>query len=153
MKKSLPGILNGIAAIAVFFISNFYKSSFIMSDIINLKILGLVIVYLGIVIIIWATWYLKKGIVGRIEPENEYLVRSGPYKYIRHPIYLGMTIALLGIPIILESCIGIIAVFIFFLPSEIYRAKLEEKSLSKKFGKQWDEYLKRSGFFFPFIKK
>jgi protein-S-isoprenylcysteine O-methyltransferase Ste14 len=105
------------------------------------------------IIVIWAAWHLKKGFFGGIEPENELLIKTGPYKYIRHPVYLGMTIALLGIPIILKSWIGIIAVFIFFLPSEIYRAKLEEKTLSKKFGKQWDEYLKRSGFFFPSIKK
>jgi protein-S-isoprenylcysteine O-methyltransferase Ste14 len=153
MKLTLPGILSGVAAIVVFYISYLTKSSFILPDILNKKILGLIIVYFGMAIVIWAAWHLKKGIWGGIEPENELLIKTGPYKYIRHPVYLGMTIAILGIPIVLESWIGLLAVFIIFSPSEIYRAKLEEKALSKKFGGKWDEYKKESGFFIPQMRK
>ena len=149
MKLTLPGILNGIAAIVVFFISYLTKLGFILPDILNKKILGLIIVYLGMVIVIWAVWHLKKGIFGGIEPENELLIKTGPYKYLRHPVYLGMTIAMFGLPIAFESWMGMLAVLIIFLPTEIYRAKLEEKALSKKFGKEWDEYKKNSGFLFP----
>jgi protein-S-isoprenylcysteine O-methyltransferase Ste14 len=44
-------------------------------------------------------------------------------------------------------------VFIFFLPSEIYRAKLEEKALHEKFEKEWEEYIRNTGFFLPFKLK
>jgi len=104
-------------------------------------------------IIIWAVYHLKKGILGGIEPENDVLVKTGPYKCIRHPVYLGMTIAMLGIPVAFESWIGLLAVLIFFLPTEIYRAKSEEKALSGKFGKEWDEYKRETGFFLPVKKR
>jgi protein-S-isoprenylcysteine O-methyltransferase Ste14 len=153
MKLTLPGILNGISAIVVLCISYLTKLGFILPDILNKKKSGLIIVYWGMAIVIWAVWHLKKGILGGIEPENEILIKTGPYKYIRHPVYLGMTIAMLGIPVAFESWIGLLSVLIVFLPSEIYRAKLEEKALSSKFGKEWDEYKRESGFFFPLIRK
>ena len=89
--------------------------------------------------------------MGGIEPETNKLVKSGPYKFIRHPVYLGMTIAIMGIPISLESWTGVLAVLVFFLPSEIYRAKLEEKVLSDMFREEWENYKKETGFILPFL--
>jgi protein-S-isoprenylcysteine O-methyltransferase Ste14 len=149
MKLTLPGILNGLSAIIVFCISDLTKLGFNLPDILNRKILGIIIVYLGMTIVVWAVYHLKKGILGGVEPENEFLIKTGPYKYIRHPVYLGMTISMFGIPIAFESWMGLLSVLIIFLPSEIYRAKLEEKALSKKFGNEWDEYKRNSGFLFP----
>lgn len=41
--------------------------------------------------------------------------------------------------------VSFLAVFILFLPSEIHRAKLEEKALAREFETKWDEYQKRTG--------
>jgi len=97
-------------------------------------------------------FYIKKAILGEIEPKLNILIKNGPYRFIRHPVYLGMTIALLGVPLSLGSWLGIIAVFLLFLPSEIYRAKLEEKKLAIKFGTEWENYVKKTMFILPFIK-
>ena len=51
------------------------------------------------------------------------------------------------------SWLGIFAVLFLFLPSEIHRAKLEEKELSNKFCKEWLEYVNKTSFFFPRLKK
>jgi protein-S-isoprenylcysteine O-methyltransferase Ste14 len=90
---------------------------------------------------------------GIIHSRLEILVKDGPYRYIRHPVCLGITIAFYGIPIAMRSWPGLIAVFLLFLPSKIYRAKLEEKALAKKFGGEWKSYALRTGFFLPFIGK
>jgi protein-S-isoprenylcysteine O-methyltransferase Ste14 len=39
------------------------------------------------------------------------------------------------------------------LPSEIYRAKLEEKALAQKFRAEWENYSKKTGFILPIPKK
>jgi protein-S-isoprenylcysteine O-methyltransferase Ste14 len=39
------------------------------------------------------------------------------------------------------------------LPTEIYRAKLEEKALAQKFGAEWENYSKKTGFILPIPKK
>jgi protein-S-isoprenylcysteine O-methyltransferase Ste14 len=44
-------------------------------------------------------------------------------------------------------------VFLLFLPSEIYRAKLEEKALESKFGSEWEDYTAQTGFFLPYVRK
>ena len=103
-------------------------------------------------IVFWASIYIKKAILGEIEPKLNILIKNGPYRFVRHPVYLGMTIALLGVPVSLGNWLGIIAVFLLFLPSEIYRAKLEEKKLAIKFGTEWENYVKKTNFILPFIK-
>ena len=86
-----------------------------------------------------------------MEPRLEYLVKNGPYRFISHPVYLGFTIAIIGPAVANRSWLGMIAALTLFLPIEIYRAKLEEKVLTEKFGSEWDNYVSQTGFIFPFI--
>ncbi len=148
----LPGFLNLITAVIVFIFSFSLDLRFpILNDI--AKNIGIILVICGMSIVVISVIYIKKAIFGEVKPTIDKLVVNGPYRIIRHPVYFGMTIAIAGVPISLNSWIGLLSVFIFFLPSEIYRAKLEEKALYEKFGKEWEEYLKNTGFFLPFKLK
>jgi len=147
----LPGFFNGLAGIGVIVLSFLTKLCLPISSNVS-RPLGFFLVFTGILLVIWATFYIKRAILGEIQPKLGILIQSGPYQIIRHPVYLGMTIALLGVPISLRSWPGIIGVFLLFLPSEIYRAKREEKELSKKFGNQWENYIKRTGFILPIAR-
>jgi protein-S-isoprenylcysteine O-methyltransferase Ste14 len=102
--------------------------------------------------VVWAAGYIREAFMGDVKPVLDKIVKKGPYRLVRHPVYLGMTIALSGIPITLKSWPGILSVFIFFLPSVIYRARLEEKALAQKFGKEWQEYVKTTNFAIPFVR-
>jgi protein-S-isoprenylcysteine O-methyltransferase Ste14 len=148
----LPAILNFITGVGVVLISFLSRFHFSMPKGVA-KILGLFIVYAGMALVIWAGVYLKEAFLGMVEPKLNVLVQKGPYRYVRHPVYLGMTIALVGVAIALRSLTGLIGVFLFFLPTEIYRAKLEEKALFHKFRDEWKNYAKRTGFILPFIGK
>jgi len=64
-----------------------------------------------------------------------------------------MTIALLGPAVALRSWLGSIAVLLWFLPSENYRAKLEEQALARRFGKEGEDYASQTGFVVPSIHK
>jgi len=86
---------------------------------------------------------------GIVEPRLEVLVKDGPYRFVRHPVYLGNGIALVGVTILLRSWLGLLAVFLLFLPTELHRAKLEEQALAKKYGAEWESYAKRTSFFLP----
>jgi protein-S-isoprenylcysteine O-methyltransferase Ste14 len=117
------------------------------------KLLGLFIVYAGMAMVIWAAAHIKGALAGMVEPRLNVLVKDGPYKFVRHPVYLGMTIALVGATVALRSWPGLIGVFHLFLPSEIYRARLEEKALARKFRSEWENYAAQTGFILPFIGK
>ncbi len=151
-KKYFSIVSNVISAVIVFLIS--FSNGFKIPDSTgNVKIAGIIIVYIGVGIFIWAAMYLKKAISGLISPRLEYIVTGGPFKYSRHPVYFGMMVAMFGVAISLRSWLGLVAVLLLFLPSEIHRARLEEKELSRKFGKDWIDYVNKTSFFLPQFKK
>lgn len=152
MREYMPAVLNLFSAAIIMIVSfsDYFKFSI---PFINEKLLGIIIVYIGIGIFIWASFYIKRAIAGMIEPTLNNLVIKGPYKYCRHPVYLGITIAFIGLAFALKSWMGILSALLIFLPIEIYRAKLEEKSLSEKFGEEWITYKNNTRFFIPIKRK
>src|SRR5690554_1690016 len=110
-KEFLPAILNVIAVSGVFFISLLVEIRIPLSQA-TAKFLGLTIVFAGMVLVIWSAVHIKEAFFGEVEPRLDALIKSGPYRFVRHPVYLGMTIALTGVPIALRSWFGIIGVFL-----------------------------------------
>jgi protein-S-isoprenylcysteine O-methyltransferase Ste14 len=78
------------------------------------------------------------------------LVKSGLYKYIRHPLYL--SIFLLGTGIMLKNT-GIIQLSLgaVNLTAIYLTARIEEKEMISKFGDEYREYIKETRMFIPFI--
>lgn len=148
MNKYLPAILNVLSAIAVFLVSFLADWHVPMSKGMA-KVLGLTIVYAGMALVVWAALHIKEAMAGMVEPRLEVLVRNGPYRFVRHPVYLGTAIALAGVTIVLRSWLGILGVFLLFLPTELHRAKLEEQALARKFGAEWESYARQTNFFLP----
>lgn len=152
MREYLPGILNGVLGIGVLLVSILVELRLPMPAK-TAKSIGIGLVALGMLLVIWATVYIKGAIAGEVEPRLQKLVQEGPYQFVRHPVYLGITIALLGVALTTRSWLGMLCVLLLFLPSEIYRARLEDRALSLKFGSEWQDYAARTGFILPFIGK
>jgi protein-S-isoprenylcysteine O-methyltransferase Ste14 len=151
-NEYLPAILNAVTGVGVVLISFLVELRLPMPKEIA-KPLGLFIVIAGMSLVVWAAIHIREAFLGEVKPRLDVLVRDGPYRFVRHPVYLGMTIALLGLAVALRSWPGLIGVFLLFLPSEIYRARLEEKALARKFGSEWENYAAQTGFILPFIGK
>ena len=150
ISEYLPAVLNVVAAGLVMLVSFLVDLRLPISKSVA-KPMGFSIVLAGMSLVVWAAIHIKEAFLGEVEPRLEQLVQSGPYRFVRHPVYLGMTIALAGVPISLGSWPGLIGVFLLFLPSEVYRATLEEKALLREFGETWKGYARRTGFILPFI--
>lgn len=148
--EHLSPALNAIAGISVLLISFFVEQRIQVNTRVA-KQVGIVVVSLGILLVVWSAFHLEEAFLGEVEPKREDIVRSGPYRFVRHPVYLGMTIALAGAAISLRSWLGLLAVFGIFLPSVIYRANLEENSLWRKHGSEWESYANETGFLFPLL--
>lgn len=116
----------------------------------NVALLGVIIATCGFILAIWARICLGKNWGQPMSlKEKPDLVTKGPYAYIRHPIYTGIIIAMLGT--IFASTIFWIFPFIFLTIYFIYSLKIEEKDMIRQFPKEYSAYIKRTKALIPLI--
>ena len=94
------------------------------------RMIGSVIAAIGVLLILFAVISLRSVIQIAPEPkETGQLIQSGPYKYLRHPIYTGIVLCVVGLflrtPTIWIGIATLIVVMFLFL-----KARFEEKLLS-----------------------
>ena len=113
-------------------------------------VIWLIIFLLGLLLAIWARRHLGKNWgMPMTEKQNPELVTSGPYRYIRHPIYTGILTAALASTI--DVSIYWLLVFIIWAIYFIYSAVIEEKRMSKQFPKDYPAYKAKTKMLIPFI--
>lgn len=111
--------------------------------------LGVGIAILGIAFAIWARRHLGENWSATVTlKEGHELVRSGPYRYIRHPIYTGMLTGLAGTALALGEYRGLLSLAIA-VASFYYKARKEERYLVQEFGAGFEEHAQRTGMFLP----
>jgi protein-S-isoprenylcysteine O-methyltransferase Ste14 len=128
---------------------NFRYYGLISSNPIILSI-GVILCAAGIAFAIWARVYLGRnwGMPMSLK-ENPELVTTGPYAYVRHPIYTGMLLAMLGSA--LASSLVWLIVLVCAGGYFIYSAKTEEKIQTKEFPDAYPAYMKRTKMLVPFV--
>lgn len=107
------------------------------------KSLSLIITIAGLIIWWMATITLGKSFA--LVPKAVGLIQNGIYSKIRHPIYLGFSLAGIGWAILTRSDLLILLAAGIVL-SSVIRASLEEKKLVKTFGEKYLAYKKRTWF-------
>ncbi|MCP8307253.1 MAG: isoprenylcysteine carboxylmethyltransferase family protein [archaeon] len=115
--------------------------------------IGVTIFICGFLIFVYVLFYLRSGFFGETKPKLDFLITKGPYRYCRHPQYLSFIIIIFGIDLMFRSPLGIFITITLAIPSLVYRAKIEDRLLKKKFGTEWEEYAKKVGFLFPKWKR
>jgi protein-S-isoprenylcysteine O-methyltransferase Ste14 len=103
------------------------------------------LVLAGTLFAIYSLAWLGRSI--SIMPESRKLVMSGPYSVVRHPLYLGEQISLLGVAVQCTSPWAI-AAFAFQLACLLYRMGYEEQILSGSFP-EYPAYMARTSRFIP----
>ena len=114
------------------------------------SLLGGACAVLGIGLAIWARVYLGRnwGMPQSVK-ENPELVTTGPYAYIRHPIYTGMLLALFGSALANNPLWFIVAVAaaVYF----VYSARREEVLMARTFPDTYPAYRARTKRLIPFV--
>ena len=112
---------------------------------------GLILMIPGFLLMQTAEKYLDKQFSIQVTlQENHKLIQNGPYKYIRHPRYLGILLFFLGISLTFRSLIGMLLIIALTLVFA-WRIYTEEALLQQEFGKEWEAYRNQSWRIFPFI--
>ena len=114
-------------------------------------VIGIMVSFSGIAFAIWARKTLGKNWSGEVTlKEGHELIQTGPYRIVRHPIYTGFEIALLGAAITAGQAKGLLGLAIIFL-NHYFKTRMEEEIMYSQFPTQYPEYVKRVKRLVPFI--
>jgi len=114
--------------------------------------LGVAITAAGLAFAIWARFYLGSNWSGTVTVKvGHELVRTGPYRWVRHPIYSGMILAMAGTALERHQVRGIVAVVLLYFGFKI-KSKIEEQTMAATFGSQYAEYTSTTGAIVPRLR-
>ncbi|MBV9269349.1 MAG: isoprenylcysteine carboxylmethyltransferase family protein [Acidobacteriaceae bacterium] len=106
-----------------------------------IQMLGLIVCLAGTLWLLWVDRYLVGNFAAH--HRNGTLMVSGPYRFVRHPRYLGLLATRLALPLIFGSIVAwVLALVWFFLIRR--RARLEERFLAGRFGELYSQYTIRT---------
>lgn len=112
--------------------------------------LGALCSVLGIGLAVWARRYLGRNWgMPMSHKENPELATTGPYAYIRHPIYAGVLLAILGSA--LAASLAWLIIFAVAAVYFIYSAKTEERMALAEFPDAYPAYMARTKMLIPFV--
>jgi len=121
----------------------------IVSESPALMLVCVVMTVLGLLFAVWARLTLGGNWSGTVTIKKDHqLIRRGPYRWIRHPIYTGMLAALLATAVAQGLVSGLIG-FAFVYLALYRKAKREESFLAQEFGEGFAEHRQHTGMFFP----
>jgi protein-S-isoprenylcysteine O-methyltransferase Ste14 len=112
---------------------------------------GIAITVVGLGFAIWARIFLGSNWSGAVVVKEQHtLTRTGPYRWVRHPIYTGMLLGALGTAVSLEQWRGLCGVVLMTFGFYV-KARHEEQLMIQTFGAQYDEYKRKTGMLLPGI--
>ena len=92
-------------------------------------------------------WRLDAG----LNADHE-LVRSGPYRIVRHPIYLSMFAVMLGAGLLISPAAWLAAALVLEIIGTEIRVRVEDALLASRFGDKFTEYQRRVPAYIPLLR-
>lgn len=137
-----PPIIAGIYLLVFLLLNNFFPSANIFYYPYNL--LGFLILGGGLFLMIWAGGLFKKqGTTHNPYGTPAKLVTQCPFSFSRNPMYLGLTIILLGMTVLVGSVLLFFLPLVFVLTINTTFIPREEKKLEQIFAQQYLDYKNR----------
>jgi protein-S-isoprenylcysteine O-methyltransferase Ste14 len=147
-RRRIP--LNGFTAIAVFILVRVLRSGSLVVHSPALGAVGAVVLVSGLALAVWARIHLGRNwgmpMTQKAEPE---LVTSGPYRFVRHPIYSGLLLGVVGTALATDFLGLVIAAVLagYFY----YCASVEERNLVATFPTAYPAYRLGTKMIIPFV--
>jgi len=162
IEKSIafPLLLIGIGTVAFFLESFFYVLLGFSYEPVplpvyldfrstQLEFFGLFVMALGYVIFIWSVIARGRYATSWQMPADHKLVDWGPYRYVRHPSYLGYFLMFIGFALLWHNALTLVP--LIAIPGYVLITFREEEMLEARFREEYLQYRKHTGRFLPKI--
>ncbi|HEX4009318.1 MAG TPA: isoprenylcysteine carboxylmethyltransferase family protein [Solirubrobacteraceae bacterium] len=114
------------------------------------QVIGAVVFAAGLALAVWARLYLGRNwgmpMTHKEEPE---LVTSGPYRFVRHPIYSGILLGMVGTA--LATNLWWLIAFLMTGAYFVHSARVEEGIMAKTFPDAYPSYRMQTKMIIPFV--
>lgn len=105
----------------------------------------------GLVVMVWARLTIGRNWSAEVVlKEDHQLAMTGPYAYVRHPIYTGLLMLMLATAIDYGAVSGFV-IFAAFAAVFIYKSRIEERFMAEHFPDAYPAYMKKVKALIPFI--
>jgi protein-S-isoprenylcysteine O-methyltransferase Ste14 len=114
-----------------------------------IDVAGVLVTAAGIALAIWARFHLGQNWSSAVSVKvGHELIQSGPYRWVRHPIYTGLLLGMVGTAMVrgqVRSLLGIALLLAGFW----VKLGIEEQFMRKTFGEEYEEYSRNTGALVP----
>ena len=114
--------------------------------------IGVAFLMVGLALRVWAVAALGRSFRLTVETHlGQEVVRSGPYRYVRHPAYGGLILICLGYGIALQNWLSLAFAVLFPVVTLLYRIHVEERALISSLGEDYERYQKETKRLIPWV--
>jgi len=115
-----------------------------------IRAIGVVVLLCGLATAVWARVAMGANWgMPMTEKDDPALVTSGPYRFVRHPIYSGIVLATVGTALVIN--LGWLVVAAVMVAYFGFCAAVEERTLSEQFPEDYPRYRARTKMLIPFV--
>ncbi|MDE1852490.1 MAG: isoprenylcysteine carboxylmethyltransferase family protein [Thaumarchaeota archaeon] len=158
MKESAPGSQDIGTVVAVdslgaagILVSLFDYFTIQKRPLLGLDPIGVAIFLMGVAVELSAVRALGRQYSLRVKTtEEQKLIQAGPYRYIRHPVYLGLILVFFSAPIAWVSLYGAL-IALPTIPLLLKRIRVEERAMAFRFGDEYTAYVQRTKRLIPLV--
>jgi protein-S-isoprenylcysteine O-methyltransferase Ste14 len=113
---------------------------------------GLASMWCGIALRVWSFRTLGRYFTFTVMTSaDQPVITAGPYRFLRHPSYLGMALILTGLGATYANWLSLVALALIPLVGLIYRIRVEESALSTTLGSAYTSYATGRKRLIPFV--
>ncbi len=146
------GLSSIILGTTIGFLAKFMNIRWLFSPDYIISSLGLLLIVIGVIIRWSAVLTLKKFFTVDVTILKDHeLIRSGVFKYIRHPSYFGLLIAVLGLGITMVNWLSTLIIVVPHAVIILLRINEEEKALEERFKSDYEDYRRNTKRLIPYI--
>ncbi len=114
-------------------------------------LLAVILMVIGLAITLWARVVLGRNWSGSVtHKENHELVETGPYRFVRHPIYTGLLLMTVGTAMARGTWDAVLAIFLF-TAVHIWKLRQEEALMTRYFPEAYPAYRARTKALLPLL--